>query len=479
MDSTLTLPRERPSPLATLLWAAVLAALVALLFRPQPQQEATGSLHYPAQSGARLVERHLAFYDGFEEAPSWQRWFFDLLFDGRDAVVTQAVATYQDILRFFTRHPERAGPWDVRNTRLRLLVLYGETGRWREFERELAALGDMPEEAVLAETLRFAYDLPLEDEVYVPELHAGLRMFPGGWARDHMRLRVYRRLGLDEQHGAEAWLAARGRELRRETLVTAFIVGLGLVAGAGCALAGCVRRNRPWRAQALETPWSLGEGLGVLVRAAVLGLLVLAGVHWLAPLVAMPLLAHWSTLLAALPMLWLIRRRLLAPRGLGFVEAFGLRIDRQTLLPLVAATLAVFTVERAGALGISWLAWSAGFEPHWSEGLAERWLWSPWSSTLASGIDVVVWAPIVEEIGFRGLLYLTLRSRLKPLPAALISAGAFSLLHLYSVSGFLSVFWSGLVWAWAFERFRSLLPGMLTHALGNLLAVSMVLVFYR
>ncbi len=479
MDSTLTLPRERPSALATLLWAAALAALVALLFRPHAGGEATGSLDYPAQSGARLVERHLAFYDGFEEAPSWQQWFFDLLFDGRDAVVAQAVATYQDILRFFTRHPERAGPWDVRNTRLRLLVLFGETGRWQAFRRELAALGDMPEEAVLAETLRFAYDLPLEGEVYVPELHAGLRMFPGGWARDHVRLRVYRRLGLDEQYDAEAWLAARGRELRRETLVTAFIVGLGLVAGAGCALAGCVRRHRPWRAAALETPWSLAEGTAVMIQSAVLGLLALVAAQWLAHLWNVPLLAHWSTLAVALPMLWLVRRRLLAPRGLGFAEAFGLRVSRRTLLPLVAATLAVFAVERTGALGISWLAWSAGFEPHWSEGLAERWLWSSWSNALASGIDVVVWAPIVEEIGFRGLLYLTLRSRLKPLPAALISAGLFSLLHLYSVSGFLSVFWSGLVWAWAFERFRSLLPGMLTHALGNLLVVSMVLVFYR
>ena len=84
-----------------------------------------------------------------------------------------------------------------------------------------------------------------------------------------------------------------------------------------------------------------------------------------------------------------------------------------------------------------------------------------------------------EEIGFRGLLYVTLRSRLRPLHAAVISSGVFSLLHLYSISGFLSVFWSGLVWAYAFERFRSLMPAMMTHAIGNLFALSLILVFYR
>ena len=43
----------------------------------------------------------------------------------------------------------------------------------------------------------------------------------------------------------------------------------------------------------------------------------------------------------------------------------------------------------------------------------------------AGTIDGVVWAPIFEELAFRGLLYPTLRLRLPPWLAALLSAALF------------------------------------------------------
>jgi membrane protease YdiL (CAAX protease family) len=36
------------------------------------------------------------------------------------------------------------------------------------------------------------------------------------------------------------------------------------------------------------------------------------------------------------------------------------------------------------------------------------------------------------------------------------------------VIGFASVFWSGVLWALAYERTRSLLPAILGHAINNL-----------
>jgi membrane protease YdiL (CAAX protease family) len=93
--------------------------------------------------------------------------------------------------------------------------------------------------------------------------------------------------------------------------------------------------------------------------------------------------------------------------------------------------------------------------------------------------DAVVWAPVVEEITFRGLLFATLRTRMGLLPAAALSAAVFALPHDYGVGGSLSVFWSGLIWAVAYERTKSLLPGILAHAANNAISTAWALVTLR
>jgi membrane protease YdiL (CAAX protease family) len=65
------------------------------------------------------------------------------------------------------------------------------------------------------------------------------------------------------------------------------------------------------------------------------------------------------------------------------------------------------------------------------------------------------------------------------MPAAFISAGIFALAHGYGLIGFLSVFWSGLIWAWIYERTGSLLPGMIAHAVNNLLVCLSVIALLR
>jgi membrane protease YdiL (CAAX protease family) len=47
------------------------------------------------------------------------------------------------------------------------------------------------------------------------------------------------------------------------------------------------------------------------------------------------------------------------------------------------------------------------------------------------------------------------------------------------VVGFLDVASSGMLWAWAFERTRSILPGIAAHALTNLLVTATVLALLR
>ena len=77
------------------------------------------------------------------------------------------------------------------------------------------------------------------------------------------------------------------------------------------------------------------------------------------------------------------------------------------------------------------------------------------------------------------MLYGTLRLRLGPLPAALTSAVLFGLAHGYGIVGFASVFGSGVLWVVAYERTRSLLPGMLAHAASNVQATLIVLLTLR
>ena len=61
---------------------------------------------------------------------------------------------------------------------------------------------------------------------------------------------------------------------------------------------------------------------------------------------------------------------------------------------------------------------------------------------------------------------------------ALGSAAIFAIAHGYGL-GFVAVTWSGMVWALGYERTRSLLPGMLAHAGGDLLATASFLVLLR
>lgn len=79
-------------------------------------------------------------------------------------------------------------------------------------------------------------------------------------------------------------------------------------------------------------------------------------------------------------------------------------------------------------------------------------------------------APIAEEYLFRGLLYRLLRQKMTVVAAVTISAVAFAFLHFIPalVPAFLGM---GVVLALVAERYDSLYPAMLVHALNNGIAV--------
>ncbi|MGH2756519.1 MAG: lysostaphin resistance A-like protein [Actinomycetota bacterium] len=75
-------------------------------------------------------------------------------------------------------------------------------------------------------------------------------------------------------------------------------------------------------------------------------------------------------------------------------------------------------------------------------------------------------APIVEEFFFRGLLYRYLRVRSGFWIGALVSALLFAVFHI-TPALMPALFVFGIVQAWLYERYDSLYPPILLHALNN------------
>jgi len=94
-------------------------------------------------------------------------------------------------------------------------------------------------------------------------------------------------------------------------------------------------------------------------------------------------------------------------------------------------------------------------------------------------IAIVLIAPVVEEITFRGFIMGGLRSRVGVGWAVVISSLIFALAHTLSVGGSIlllgpSLFVAGLALALVYQWTRSLYPGMVLHASFNLVAVILI-----
>jgi len=92
-------------------------------------------------------------------------------------------------------------------------------------------------------------------------------------------------------------------------------------------------------------------------------------------------------------------------------------------------------------------------------------------------ITTTIAAPVVEEFIFRGMLFRHLRGRAGVLWAMVISSAVFSTLHLIP-SLLAPLFFLGLVLAYVAQRYDSLFPAMVLHAVVNLTAVALLVSEY-
>jgi membrane protease YdiL (CAAX protease family) len=86
------------------------------------------------------------------------------------------------------------------------------------------------------------------------------------------------------------------------------------------------------------------------------------------------------------------------------------------------------------------------------------------------GVAIVIIAPFIEEMLFRGYLFDQIRTRANPLAAILSTALLFALVH-FSIATLIPIFIMGVIMGVLRERTGSILPSMLFHSLNNLFAL--------
>jgi membrane protease YdiL (CAAX protease family) len=163
----------------------------------------------------------------------------------------------------------------------------------------------------------------------------------------------------------------------------------------------------------------------------------------------------------------------------SFTAAFGLSPGRGRFVTIAWVAVGLVGLQLAGESLVGAALDALRLSSHWADGLQENLIWGSWGLVARETIGSAIWAPLGEEVAFRGVLYPALRTRFGVAPAAALSAAVFAVAHGYGVAGFAAVFWSGVLWALAYERTGSLWPGIVAHAAGNLAATVGVIALLR
>jgi membrane protease YdiL (CAAX protease family) len=466
-----------PPPPRLSQWATLVYALLwALLLADGASDRLTGSpldlLSDPVRAGTRLASRDLRAAEGAEGAGAPERWLWGQLQATPREALEAGVGIHEDLLRYLESTP--SDPGERERARLRLALWLAAAGDPDQAVAVAERSGDRPElgerlHQLLASGTDPGPDFWVRASRAAPRLAAGLRADEALRAGDG---ELARSLETELAAGART----RYARSRWPLVATAGLVALGVAALLSLSLLPRARGHG-------ASPWSLALGLAVFVRGDFWNRLYFSLLSRLPAeawqTLPIDLLWSWGSLFASLPLAWLAYRILFLPHRDAQPRPFGLLARGPGAARLVAVGLAALAIDLVGAYALSWGAWELGLHGHWSEGFDEILVFGAPSQALAAAIDYGLWTPIFEELAFRGVLFFSLRRALGPTRAALASALVFGAVHFYSLPGFAATLWSGFVWALAYERARSLLPGIAAHSLYNLLYVAGQIALYR
>ncbi|GJL54460.1 MAG: hypothetical protein NPIRA02_15920 [Nitrospirales bacterium] len=238
---------------------------------------------------------------------------------------------------------------------------------------------------------------------------------------------------------------------------------------------------------ALPPPWKGGDGFAVLMRGAAVTLLLLSGMgaflgayfSFMSSDVNERLIELISTVMLYVPIPLLLYYYLLRPKGYSLRHVFGCQLRHARVGVFSLTVLALFACGLFGDVVVSFAGDVVGQSTHWTEWFHNSLVWGNETELFMLFVEVAVLAPIFEEIIFRGIVYASLRRRFGWILSAVLSAAIFALVHGYGMVGLLAVGWSGFLWAWAYEKTGSLLPGIAAHALNNFVFLASLLVVFR
>lgn len=230
------------------------------------------------------------------------------------------------------------------------------------------------------------------------------------------------------------------------------------------------RRGEHWL---LERPWRWP--VAAVIGAVLLSLQVLAAglarcaeaPGWMADMDAelchaflQGISFHVTALLLILAYLW---RRRVSPAAAFGVSSAGIRRKiGQGVLYYLGALPLIFLASLAYDALLSWLGWPIDFQDVILIFIKPQ---SWWSMALLLLLALAI-APIAEETLFRGLLLPLLARSLGVVPAVLLTAVCFALIHFH-VPSFVPIFVLAVAMADAYICTRSLIAPIVMHALFN------------
>ncbi|MEO5631136.1 MAG: CPBP family intramembrane glutamic endopeptidase [Nitrospiraceae bacterium] len=467
----------RFSPMVTLLSALFLIVALASVVWLSASSSKLERIESPERALSLMVSRTRDVQEGLNRAPQWEQQLLAWATGDNETERAHEIEWYQELAEI---SEDPLVP-------LQLAILQAEAGHvsqallsaheWAGAEDPLPQLADL----VVA-----AYgEGPVHDaDRYVLWQAEVAEVLPAGWFYDRLAEHLARRAN-------DAALVARIQEQAAVRVDRQFVrshrltfVELGAMAvGTVVCLLLWFRRNKSSSVVRLHEPgvpppWPGGVGAAVLLRGGAIGAMLTGLFLIYAPPDNVSLRAL-AIPMTNVPLLLLAYRHLFRPSGMTFDEGFGLEIGWARVGRLVTVVSAVVAAGLWGEWVMDRLSEPFHLSSHWAEWFDADLVWASPSLTAMSLVEYVIFAPAFEELAVRGLLFAILRRKFRFLPAALISASIFAIAHGYGLVGFISVLWSGVLWAWMYEKTGSLLPGILAHAINNLLVCLAVMALLR
>ena len=475
--ATLTAPRFRLWP--TVLSGFFLFLCYSFLILSSALLSPALSVPYPEKGLALVSGRTMQLREALSQISPWERRV--------DAFFDPSLGTRQELDQMFLWHREfvrlakdPAIQANLPGIMTHANMLEAESGRLEILDKQtqfwIAKAPDpVPGYGLLLRAAYFKEPPPRNWPGLLREL------LPPSWFRDRLEERLYRKTG--EAARAQAIRQADSRASRRLlaryrwmtvfdlTLFCLFLVSLPLF---------LFQPRGSWKAgsAAIPLPWSFQTGMTVLIRGAALGMLLTWAVIFL-PHSSNPSMLLLSSLLWTLPILLWTQRHLLRPNRLWLHREMGLDVPAKQWNKLLLIALLGLGADSLGSSLVGAAGSFFQLPNHWAESFDADLVWGTGAVFWSSLAGTVLVGPFFEELAFRGLLYGTMRSRFGRAAAMVLSAGFFSLMHGYGLLGFLTVFWSGVVFAWIYEESGSLWPSIAVHAAGNLLFSLNVILMLR